>query len=168
MDALLRLIGTGSLIAALAWFVVLASATVQEPTTVVVQSENSIEDPKTHSPRSMPTQERSDVFYQAILDRPVFEITRRPIDPEANAPEPEHVPEPVVEAPEPTPKLPNVSLLGVMSTGSRIQALISVDGGELFWLSEGENIGGWTITGAGEDWLELAADNNKVRLELFE
>jgi hypothetical protein len=46
--------------------------------------------------------------------------------------------------------------------------LISVEGGEPLWLSEGEKIGGWTITSAGEDWLELAAENNKVRLELFE
>lgn len=170
IEGLLRLLGTGSLIAALAWLGFVASIPVEPATNIVVQAEDSGADATSERPRSMSTQERNDVFYQAILDRPVFEITRRPIDPEAEElePEPEPIPKPVVEVPEPAPQLPNVSLLGVMSTGSRIQALISVDGGELLWLGKGDNIGGWIITGAGKDWLELAADNNKVRLELFE
>ncbi len=168
MDILLRGLGTGSLMVALGALVFLAADPAPTaPPTRAERNETAI-NAAVEGGIATVSPERSDVYYQAILDRPVFELTRRPIDPEAEIPEPEPTPVVVVEAPEPAPELPNVSLLGVMSTGSRIQALISVDGGELIWLSEGESIGGWTITGAGEDWLELAAENNKVRLELFE
>ncbi len=166
MELLLRLVGTGSLAALLAGAIAFAVERDVEVERNTVQ--NALEDHESLAQpiRSPSTQERSDIYYQAILDRPVFEITRRPIEPQAEAPEPE--PEIIVEMPAPAPELPKVSLLGVMSTGSRIQALIAVEGGEALWLTEGEKIGGWTITGAGKDWLELAAEDNKVRLELFE
>ncbi len=166
MELLLRLLGTGSLAALLAGCIAFA---VQRDIAVEpeeVGSDRNDQGSAAQSARTPATLERSDVYYQAILDRPVFEITRRPIEPQAQTPEPE--PEVAVVAPPPAPELPKVSLLGVMSTGSRIQALIAVEGGEALWLTEGEKIGGWTITGAGKDWLELAAEDNKVRLELFE
>ena len=166
IDLLLRLLGTGVLLGlcAAASFAAWQTDTTIQPKPVAVDTQQESE--PAVAGRERETYERNDVYYQAILDRPVFEISRRPVEPDTELPEAE--PEiPVMEVEDPAPELPNVSLLGVMSTGSRTRALISVEGNEPLWLSEGDKIGGWTITSAGEDWLELVAEDNKVRLELF-
>ena len=118
---------------------------------------------------SLAPRERSDAYYQAVLDRPVFEISRRPIAPKPEEPKSAPIKEiATIEPPAPAPELPDVRLLGVMSSGTQSRALISVDGGDPLWLSEGENLGGWTVNRTGEDWLELTAQDKTLRLDLFE
>lgn len=109
--------------------------------------------------------QRSAIYYAAITDRPVFSQTRRPLDAKIDV-----VAAPVVEAPEPVPEpeaLPTVTLLGLMGGTEKPRALLSVEGAAPLWLSVGQTTGPWTLSDAGSNWLEITADDQKIRLELF-
>lgn len=110
-------------------------------------------------------QKRSSVYYAAITDRPVFSQTRRPADTLV-----EEVVTEIEPAPQPEPqtaKLPTVNLLGLMDGTDKPRALLSVEGATPLWLSVGQTAGPWTLTEAGPNWLEITADDQKIRLELF-
>lgn len=162
---LLRLLGTSFLLLILAGlcFSIFQNHNAVDHTRTVEPQVDTVDAAKT---TSTAVRERNDVYYAAITDRPVFEITRRPIVEEKIEPTPEAAIEVTVETPKPS--LPDVKLLGVMSDGAIPRVLISVDEGLPVWLSEGEKIGGWTITEAGPNWLNISAGDNQIRLEIFE
>lgn len=163
-DLALRILGTAALAAlTLALGKYLLNNGLENDGSVIAGLEPTSVTKEAVSTRPNVSLERNDVYYQAILERPVFEVSRRPVtwnDEEA-------ILEPIEVQPEVEAELPQVSLLGVMSEGSHYQVLISVEGREGVWFNEGDKIGDWTIAKAGENWLELASDNKKVRLELF-
>ena len=161
MDLVLRLAGTSALTGLLVSILMMApdrSAGLSEPDKI---PENDLRRAPVSSLAAEAIDEPGDVYYRAILDRPLFDASRRPLDPRHQ--------QPVVSIPPNSEdNLPKVSLLGVMSGGSRTRVLVSIEGSKPVWLSEGEKIGGWAIISAGKDWLELATDKNTVRMELFE
>ena len=134
----------------------------EDPLPTQIASALQIDSPDTRQPSASPIR-RSDVYYQAITDRPIFSETRRPFTPE-QAP-----PEPVSESPQKTTEAPPlVRLLGVMSGAEQTRVLVSVDGNTPIWLSQGEKIGAWTISETGTDWFEIASGEQSIRLDLYE
>lgn len=162
---LLRIAGTGCLAAIFAGLVALALRpdTPENPSDKVRHSAEAsgIELTKQAAPRM-----RSEVYYAAITERPLFAATRRPFVAETVTVEET----PILEEP-PAPDaeiLPAVVLFGLMGGTDMRQALISVEGAQPEWISVGDKLGPWTLTDAGSDWLELSFDAQKIRLELYE
>lgn len=113
---------------------------------------------------------RTEPYYTAITDRPLFEATRRPVSQEA-APEPE--PEVEVEevtapaAPTEIPA-PDIRLLGVLTGGARSSALISLAGDDPQWLGEGAQVDGWALSEIAPDHVLLTEKQRELRVELYQ
>lgn len=111
---------------------------------------------------------RPDIFYDAVVDRPIFSPTRRPL------PLNEGVDIATLEPTTPPPEKeqnappPPLRLLGVMGTDNIRQALIQIDTNEADWMVEGTNLTGWTISEIGPNWLDLKSKNETVRIEMYQ
>jgi len=111
---------------------------------------------------------RPAVYYEAIIQRPVFSPSRRPVAPMPAALEPEpETPAPAVSEPEPV-AVPQLRLLGIIGNGSERSALISNQGGDPAWIGQGGSIAGWQIGSVGPDWIEITLDSQKIRIEMYE
>lgn len=165
-DVLLRILGSAVLaigLGGLGYLAMQHTPDAFDPTVAEVQTTGSAERPTSvQQNRTRPM-----TYFRSIAERPLFEITRRPVDrSEPASSVPTEMP---VANEEPEPQaLPDVRLLGVMSGSDETRLLLSVEGRDPVWFKSGEAIGGWTITSAGTDWLELAADGTTIRLDLFE
>ncbi|MHA3915832.1 hypothetical protein [Halovulum sp. GXIMD14793] len=107
-------------------------------------------------------------YYSAITERPLFEVTRRPVRPDAPPPEPK--PEPVaVPEPEPEPKpvFPDVALMGVLMTGDTPRALLGLPGQDANWMRQGQEMAGWTVTKIAADHVEFKNQEEVVLLDLY-
>ncbi|MEQ6204725.1 hypothetical protein ABMC88_16910 [Sulfitobacter sp. HNIBRBA2951] len=115
-----------------------------------------------------PRRKRPDVFYAALLERPLFAPGRRPVvaEPEIEVVAQQEVREPT---PEPTKApAPDLGLLGVMGTDNTNSALVANAGGDPIWITTGTTIAGWTVTNIGTDWLELNLDDETIRIEMYQ
>ena len=122
------------------------------------------------TPKPTARRMRPDVFYTAMLERPLFAPSRRPLE---DAPEPEPVveQEEEVRAPAPEPeraRAPDVGLLGVMGNDDANSALVALDEAEPVWVKPGTPIAGWTVAAIGPDWLELTLDSETIRIEMYQ
>lgn len=109
---------------------------------------------------------RPDAYYAAITERPLFEITRRPIRPQEELPEPEQVAAPEPE-PEEKPLFPDVILMGVLMTGDTPRALLAVAGDNANWMRQGQKLAGWTVTKIAADHVEFENDEEVVWIDLY-
>lgn len=116
---------------------------------------------------------RSDVYYQAITERPLFSATRRPISIEpteeviANV----IVETPVIVTPEPAPieeEPVNFSIHGTMESNGKSFALIGLDGGPPEWIPENGLISGWTLREITAELAEFHKDTEVIRVYLYE
>lgn len=111
---------------------------------------------------------RPEVYYDAVTQRPLFAPDRRPLvldDTSEAAPE-----EPVVAAksePVVVPP-PALLLLGVMGTADENRALVQNADGEALWLTQGTELGGWTIDRIGPNWLDLSRASETIRIEMYQ
>lgn len=111
---------------------------------------------------------RPDVFYSAIVDRPLFAPTRRPVvEDDVEDVAVEAVVEEVAQDIQ-TPPPDDAVLAGVMGNSDNKSAFIVLDGADGVWMKLGETVAGWTITEIQANWVELSADDAKIRLELFQ
>lgn len=111
---------------------------------------------------------RGDAFYTAILERPLFHETRRPIAPEiAAAPSSETV-APTPASNQDVMPPPDVRLLGILSGGARTAALISVKGDDARWLDQGTRIEGWTLLSIASDHIIFVEQEREYRVELYQ
>ncbi len=112
--------------------------------------------------------QRPEVFYAALLERPLFAPSRRPVvaEPEVDVIIQEEAPRAEPE-PEKVP-IPDLGLLGVMGTDNTNRALVANAGGEPVWITAGTTIAGWTVAAIGPDWLELNLDNETIRIEMYQ
>lgn len=111
---------------------------------------------------------RPDIYYNAILDRPLFAPTRMP-----QLPEPERAQAAPAQPLETIPATTNASPTGILLSGiigaeNSRSALLGLEGTNQNWVRIDDKIEGWTITAIGADWLELSLDHQTYRLELFE
>jgi hypothetical protein len=118
-------------------------------------------------------QRRSDLYYQAIDERPLFAPTRRPVAPIATAvapetqvpQEPEPTIEPVTAAPSEPP--PEFRLVGVMQTPKAGRVLIAIGGSAPAWFNEDDEIQGWRITSVKPGSATLTHDEMVIELEIY-
>lgn len=111
---------------------------------------------------------RPEVFYAALLERPLFAPGRRPVTPE---PEIEVVVQEPAPAPAPVPEkppAPDLKLLGVMGTGDTNRALVANGPGDPIWIDAGTTIAGWAVATIGTDWLELSLESETIRIEMYQ
>lgn len=161
---LIRLCGTGLLAVA---FVVALLGLFSED--IATEAPKAIDPEPASLPEdsaAAPRPTRTDTYFAAITDRPLFSETRRPND--MQSPEPVEQPTRVATEENARPAPPDVQLLGILADGSSYAALLSVNGADPIWFAEGTKIGAWTIEETGADWLELTLETERMRLELFE
>ncbi|WP_134643102.1 hypothetical protein [Pseudaestuariivita atlantica] len=103
--------------------------------------------------------------YDAILERPLFAPTRRPVV-IAALPEPE--PDLTTQLAAPEAPAPVIRLRGVIGATGGNRALVTVDGADGGWLTEGTEVSGWTVTGIGPDWLDISRGEIRKRIDLYE
>ena len=116
-----------------------------------------------------PTGSMPIAFDAAILERPLFHPTRRPV---RLAPKPEPVavrpakpePQPVVAPPEP----PRLILRGVLLQGPSRRALLDSGSGDADWVEEGREIEGWILGEIGPGHVVLRAEDQEHRIDLYE
>jgi hypothetical protein len=94
-----------------------------------------------NSPNSPNRQLEGAETYSSIAERPIFVATRRP------APPPLPKPEPVVAAPPPPPPptLPQITLLAIVLSPQRHEAVFTLSNGSNATLAEGDQLEGWTL-----------------------
>lgn len=112
--------------------------------------------------RTITVNKRSEAYYSAILERPIFSPTRRPFETE------EAMVDPVETVVEPEITETELRLLGVLHSDVGARALVSVYGLEPDWIAVGQFIGDIEVLEIGDDWLQLKTEFGMVRLELFE
>lgn len=97
---------------------------------------------------------------QAIVQRPLFHWTRRPLPPRAVAP--------VTEASAPPPPIPVFVMRGAMLLKGKRTAILQRDGGELYVrLAEGEELEGWKVLKVEATQAALEFQGRQVNLELM-
>lgn len=108
---------------------------------------------------------RPDVFYAAIIQRPLFAPDRRP-DIE---PVPEVARDETAVAPEPAATDTDFRLLGVFGRDKTRRALVQGSGGEdPDWAGISDSLpGNWKIKNIGDDWVEISRGAATQRLELY-
>lgn len=110
---------------------------------------------------------RTDRYYAAVTERPLFAPTRRPIEPDDPdaLPEAEVVTEatPAVTSQEPPP----LRLHGTMIATNGFSALLSHSGNEPEWLRAGTDIQGWKLSEIGDGWATLKNGNETFKLEMY-
>lgn len=159
-----RMAGTGFLVTGLLAAVYIAPAMRPTSDEIVVQDvTKTIAATLESRPLAMAT--RSEIYFQAVLDRPVFAPTRRPTVTDAIEDAPEEV-APATQVVATT--TPDMLLLGVLSGGESSKLLVSVSGGSPIWVTKGDEIDGWTLTDAGADWAEVSQNQMKFRLDLYQ
>jgi hypothetical protein len=89
--------------------------------------------------------------YAAIAERPVFQPSRRPAPPPPPKSLPPVAPTPAVVPPAPAPAPPPpvltpVTLLAVVISTDRREAVLGLTGGKSSTLAEGDHLGDWTLT----------------------
>lgn len=115
-------------------------------------------------------------YYNAITERPLFELTRRPIEfkePEPEIEEFEEVEEIADEVetvfvePEKEAYLPEIQLMGVLLTGSTPSVFLSVDGDGAEWYRQGDALGDWSLKTVASDYVEFSNNKKVVRVDLY-
>ncbi len=115
---------------------------------------------------TLPTPNSSE-YYAAITDRPLFSPTRRTVKREPT-PEPPIATAPAqIVPPSRDIPLPDLQLFGTLDTGRNTSALIAETGETPAWVGIGVAVGGWTIAAIGPDWVDLAHEDKKLRLEMY-
>ncbi len=110
--------------------------------------------------------QRPEVFYNAILDRPLFNANRRPVIQQAKSEE--NTSRPVVPASSRPQELPaGLSVNGVLSGGPSPTALVGTDSSGPVWISEGEEIEGWVLTKISAYEVKFSNGAREVNVELF-
>jgi hypothetical protein len=108
---------------------------------------------------------RPAAYYLAIMERPLFAPSRRPAEQQALEVQP--VARQPEEPAEPQRPRPSLRLLGMMSNGASTSALISVDGGEATWITQGEPVAEWALSAIGPNWIELSLNGDLLHLDLY-
>lgn len=105
----------------------------------------------------------SDDVYQIILERPLFDPTRRPaIELPDAAPEP--IPEPSAARQPDLP--PDVVLYGVLGSSGHLRALVRFENTELAWIETGTSLGGWRVEEIHLNWIVLTRAGANLRIDL--
>ena len=121
-------------------------------------------------PRPVPPKEQPSAIdstdaksHEAILERPLFDSSRRPPPPVAVKPTP--APPKPVQAPFPADKY---QLVGIMHhPGSPPQALVRTSSGEPgLWIAEGSMVGDWRVEQVGEDRVSFSSNGASGVLKL--
>lgn len=111
---------------------------------------------------------RPEIYYDAILDRPLFAPTRAPIRAEPEPAQPTPVAAtPMAPAMDTAPPT-DLILSGIMGDEDNRSALLGFDETNKEWMRIDDELKGWTIAEIGADWVELSLDRQTYRLELFE
>ncbi len=111
---------------------------------------------------------RPDIFYAAILDRPLFAPKRRPV---TSAPEIEPEPDIIEVVTETTTILSapdDVTLSGILGGSDNLSALLGHGDTAAEWVREEDEIAGWIVSEIGVSWVVLSSGDQTYRLELFE
>ena len=113
---------------------------------------------------------RDDAYYTAIVERPLFEETRRPVQDTAAPVQDEAAPEPEADPPAPPAErpVPDVRLLGVLSGGARTASLLSVAGDDPQWRSVGDDIDGWNLSEIAASHVLFTDQERAYRVELYQ
>jgi len=119
------------------------------------------------APPSVNFPNRPEVYFNAVIERPLFAPGRRPSEPvqdEAELPTVEPEANPVVN--EPTLP-PNVQLHGISGHEYDYSALLSMEGGAPQWIKQGASLDKWRLSSVGADWIILENGENSLRVELY-
>ena len=134
------------------------------PNTEIDQAQTQVVE--TRSGETASRSPRAEIYYDAVTDRPLFSETRRPRD--AEAPELEPVPAPVVtQTPEPPPAPPDITMHGVITTSDQSSALLGIDGAAPEWIALNTDISGWVLTEIGPDWVRITRDSQTLKVEMY-
>jgi general secretion pathway protein N len=99
-----------------------------------------------------------------VLDRPLFNPSRRPFKPP-----PVIAPPPPLPAPEPVPEPLDITLTGVLLSKSGRLALLKENGsGKMLRLKEGQSFEEWTLEAVGLREVVLTGRGEHLTLRLFE
>jgi hypothetical protein len=121
---------------------------------------------RTDEPNPIRAEKRSDVYYKAITDRPLFEPTRRPISTDVPI---EVAIEPIAPAQEPeiTPNA-NIKVYGILKSGTGGSALLSANDAERQWIGLNEKISGWTLKEISSEWVKVINRGDAKKIWLYE
>lgn len=167
---ILPFVGTATLAL---WAAGIGYLAVNQPATTGERDQRKGADPMLQSP-DRPDQDlalppaRPDIYYAAIIERPLFSPTRRPLEPDQS------IQSLSVAAPQPIPPANPVArpeglvLSGVLGQDTDRSAFLTRPGGTGEWFRVNDAIDGWNIAEIGPDWATLTAGDTIVRLELFE
>jgi hypothetical protein len=110
---------------------------------------------------------------EPILNRPLFEPSRRPFTSEEPA-----VSEPVLdEVADPTEDVfvevslqlpPEISLQGLLIRDGQPLALLSVSGADYDWYAVGSEFDGWVLNRVEADSVEIGQGDEVIRVELYQ
>lgn len=120
-------------------------------------------------PETMPAgtslrEARPQSYYSAITERPLFEVTRRPID----LSEPEMVINDVARVePIRMARLPEIQLMGVLLSGEQPSVFLSVEGDKAKWLRQGDTVQSWVLEQVASDYVEFKNNKEVVRIDLY-
>ncbi|SMX26035.1 hypothetical protein TRP8649_00107 [Pelagimonas phthalicica] len=168
MSRLLSLCGTCALASTAAGVAVWANGVVQsQPDLGPLSVETDVFPAAAQQTKPENRPQKSDVFYSAVTQRPIFAPTRRAVSLDTvktaePAPTSAPAPKPILATP------PEVRLLGVMGTAQGNTALISHAGGNPIWVTQKETLGGWQISDIFADALELRLKTQTIRIEMYQ
>lgn len=172
MRALLPYIGTVILLAFAAFGVSLAvqaqsnlEVSSLDRSSVSPEAPESAQETKSASSISLPRL-RPAVYYEAIVERPLFSPTRRPFVPQAEAALEIEVEQ--QDGPQELSTPPDLVLLGAMGRAGNPIALLEHDGEPAEWFAEGEVFDGWSLSKIGSDWIAITDGNSEIRLDMFQ
>ncbi|WP_208353083.1 hypothetical protein [Pseudaestuariivita rosea] len=141
--------------------VISADAPTLQPNNIDISAEATEQ-----NPLSLPSS-RPDVYYTAILERPLFEPGRRPFVETSETPA---TPQQVA-APDPSPEeldeAPNIILLGVMQLSEDPSALLSINNAAPEWHRTGQTLAGWQLTEIENTWIELTRETRRLRVDMY-
>ena len=170
MASFLPFFGTGTLILSVALIGKQAVTIVTTPQDDL-NAKNSIKTELSFSEKSKIVfrKDRSDIYYSAITERPLFAPTRRPVS-AVDRTLPDTILENVapVEASAPEAlKPPQLALHGVMNSLDHLSALLSLNDSTPEWFSQGAVIQGWNLGAIGDDWVILTRNEHEHRVDMY-
>ncbi len=111
---------------------------------------------------------RPEIYYNAILERPLFAPTRAPQDSEPELGQTSSAVTTQITPVATSAPATDIRLSGIIGSENNRSALLGSDDSNKDWMQVDDTINGWSITEIGADWVELSLDHQTYRLELFE
>ena len=167
-----RLAGLGVVAVLLGGYLAVEEMGLFQPTESVQVASPAATEARSAGVKLNPLEGLDPANYPDIVDKPLFNPSRRP-PPAEPAPPPPPPEQPVAEEPPPPPAPAgpgpeDYKLLGVSAgPDGRIAVLRIEASGDVVYLRQGESIDSWTVIDIGDRSVEIGAPENPVTFSMF-